>query len=90
MTIEFKINIKDGSIEFRQVNLELYEIVKWQGKTCYTVGFYRYNKKEPDWVFESVGTRLNLEDSEEQDKLWEVLLLATQMLQNVRLNNDDN
>lgn len=34
------------------------EIVCWEGRCCYTVAIFRYNKKEPCWYLESVGDRL--------------------------------
>lgn len=35
-----------------------YEIVNWQGTSCYTVAIFRYNKNEPCWYLESVGDRI--------------------------------
>ena len=35
-----------------------YEIVCWQGRTCYTVATFRYNEHEPCWYLESVGDRI--------------------------------
>lgn len=46
-----------NNFEIKKIDNNRYELVKWDGDSCFTIAFIAYNDKENDWDFESVGMR---------------------------------
>jgi hypothetical protein len=85
LKIMFEMNVSKGLIECRK-QADYYDVIKWHSeekKTCHTIAMFRYNKKEPCWYMESVGTRLWLDDYDEQENVWIVLEEVTKRLDRI-------
>jgi hypothetical protein len=81
----FELNISKGLVQVRRQG-DNYDVVKWhnEAKTvCHSIATFRFNKKEPCWYMETVGTRLWLDDYEEQENVWIVLEEATKVLDRI-------